>query len=770
MRELCRKHIPSLSAFKFPTGASFALFSDDVERTEQLRHLTTTATCIESLRDCHVTCIPKGALNSIAASVRIGEKELKNLSAVGAALAVTDALKKEFYSGAMKRKSWVSEGSAPIYCASRSMPLFLEGTRNWTKKHSVLIEAICRQLRQDAERFGIGEQKEGGAIGWYPENAYHSYWALRVFTQIRRSPFEPMLDLDLKRFIAGLRLWARMKLAEEVGLHWAQSAALDSDQLTWALAAFIQFGDDISSNLRDQDLIRKAFEALGSTQEKIGTWRHYRPLFVYSNVGNAYCYVYESLTYLLKALLAKVEQQEFLEDVIRGFVDRLRRLREYTEMTQVQNGLDHDRISWSSGHRPADSKPEGWATASVFSYLQAYRRVLGILTRRDALRALPGSALSRDPKALATLRARGDTWSLPKRTVAEDLITFFVNPVRMRSAQDPSEPDDQPIEEWQARSAILFGPPGASKTTLARLMAASLDWKYVELHSNHFVAEGIQAVQSTADRIFRRLMELDHAVVLFDEPDELVRERDDSPDAFGRFLTTSMLPKLAELWKHRRIIYFIATNHIRYFDAAIVRSERFDLLALTPPPSFARKRAELRKRLGDLSHRSVSITVTKAQIEKQLYALEHASVSREDTKDSPLPKELQLAKFILLRWDQLEELATHVQSHAPKKGPIVVDKLVLSSALERIVDYRLGLLSTYRDYISDSKQARRDFQRKGVFEIKHFPDEAPLPPDTVRSGSSLWYKCEAATCPEQIGPYVVVRTTKPGVLELQKAT
>ncbi len=703
-------------------------------------------------------------------------KDLEGLKAEEAAKRTVDALVKAFYAGAMKRKQaeWLSEHSAPIYCVSRSMPLFMDGTVKWTAKHTRLVGAICRQIRDDPKRFGIGERREVKSQGldaghWYPENAYHTYWALRVLEKVRESPHEWMRDSELTRIISGLRLWARMKLAEEVGLHWAQSATLDSDQLTWALTTFIEFGDDASSNLRDQDLIRKAFEALGSTQEQIGSWRHYRPLFVYSNVGNAYCYVYENFTYLLKALLSKLEQQEFLEDVIRAFAERLRRLREYAEMTQVRAGSGRDVVSWSSGHRPGDSTPEGWATASVFSYLQAYRRVLGILARRDALRSLPGRALPRNPRAFEELIERGDTWSTPT-TVAEDLITLFVNPVRMGSDQDFSEPDDQPIKTWQARSAILFGPPGTSKTTLARHVADSLGWKYIELHSSLFVAEGIQAVQSTADRIFGQLMELDHAVVLFDEPDELVRERDNSPDAFGRFLTTSMLPKLAELWTQRRVIYFIATNHITYFDAAIVRSERFDLLALTPPPSFDRKRKQLLKRLRALTRQRVSVAVTKSRIENQLLAIEPA----DDNGDAKaiLGKEHQLAKFILLRWDQLDELAVQIQQVAPKRGTIIVNQGVLSDGLERIVDHRLGLLATYRAYNSDSKQARRDFQRKPVFEVIGLPDDAALPPGVFRTNNRVWLKrvwlkCESGICPQRVGSYLVVRASKPGVVKLQ---
>ena len=519
VRELCRKHVPSLSAFKYRRGPSFKLtWQEPEKKTDQVHHLTSTATCIESLQDCHPTFLQAGSLKKIADAIGTNEKE------------VIDRLTRAFYSAAYKRKAkeWRSEESAPVYCAGRALPLFLKGTKRWTAKHAELVASIYRQLRDtDETRFGIGEEVIKAKKGrrWYPENAYHTYWALKVLTTLQDKRFparaRKALGRDPARLSKGMRLWARAKLAEEVGLHWAESAVLDSDQLTWALTTFIEFEGDLSSDLRAQDLVRKAFDGLVITQQPIGAWRHYRPLFVYSNVGNAYCYVYESFTYLLKAVLGKLEKEEFLQDVMRGFVDRLQKLREYAEMTQVRHQDEADAVGWSSGHRPAESEPEGWATASVFSFLQAYRRLLGVLTRRDALKALHGPALERIENPVKELAERGDTWSPhgKRSMVADDLITLFINPVQMGHNAEQSDPDNQPFEEWQARSAILFGPPGTSKTTLARCVAAALRWDYVELYSSHFVAEGIGAIQRTADRIFAYLMELDHAVVLFDEPD-----------------------------------------------------------------------------------------------------------------------------------------------------------------------------------------------------------------------------------------------------------
>jgi len=134
-----------------------------------------------------------------------------------------------------------------------------------------------------------------------------------------------------------------------------------------------------------------------------------------------------------------------------------------------------------------------------------------------------------------------------------------------------------------------------------RALAGVIGWDYFELHASHFVADGLPNVQRKADEIFTRLMEIDRAIVLFDEIDELVREREKNregeSDTFGRFLTTSMLPKLAELWDNRKIMCFVAYNHIGLFDRAIARSQRFDAVIFVSPPAFEIKINKLRQLL-----------------------------------------------------------------------------------------------------------------------------------------------------------------------------
>jgi SpoVK/Ycf46/Vps4 family AAA+-type ATPase len=145
------------------------------------------------------------------------------------------------------------------------------------------------------------------------------------------------------------------------------------------------------------------------------------------------------------------------------------------------------------------------------------------------------------------------------------------------------------------RSALLFGPPGTSKTSLAEAVAQRLGWTFIELSPSDFLKGGLEGIYDRVNEVFDDLMDLFGAVILFDEMDALVQSRESGEaapkelDVTQKFLTTSMLPKLLQLRKRARTIFFMATNHQKDFDPAIKRAGRFDLKIRMGPPSYKEK-------------------------------------------------------------------------------------------------------------------------------------------------------------------------------------
>jgi hypothetical protein len=745
LQSFCLLHVPSLMSVQ--SGISFTKLMVSEERNlddGELHHPTNSATCLTSLFDCP----PR---------YRTGEFER---------LAVVIS---SFSQAALRRERWTSEGSAGVYCRCRTLPAVIAFSAGFDNRIEPHLVEILDQLDKKPGRFGIGEA--GADLPedqWYPPNAFHTYWTLEILDLMKTMPeyraeYERLSDpnaLDLSRKCDGMVLWARQQLGTQLGLHSASplSSVLDSDQLAWSLAIFLAFDETLTMNVESRDFLKQAFKCLFSTQTD-GTWRHYKPLFHYKKAGNAYCYVFETFAVLLQRALEEKAEAEMVLDLLKPYCNNLMDLWRYADSTKipVPRLPGGKELGWCSGHRTNVTEPESWVTASVFSYAQALRRLLGIWCREEALtnRKAPRNRQHRDDAA-KDMAARGDTWRVNKEPVSERLWTMFVNPARMHECLDKLEPDSQPIQKNHARSAILFGPPGTSKTTLVRSLADLIEWDYVEIHASHFVAEGLPEVQKTADRIFKQLSELDHAVVLFDEIDELVRERDVEKDAFGRFLTTSMLPKLAELWEARNILYFVATNHINYFDSAIIRSHRFDALILVSPSSFEVKINELVRLLSELYQLKAQFAVSKEQIQKELNEVISSSVPKPESlgvpqageapqegaldyyREQKLDPKLALAKFALLRWDELHELAFRLAHILPAASsePKIISADIFRDALNAVADTEWRKNKSYLDYFRDTQSERRDYQMLNFWQVKNTL-EASLP-DVVVANGSKW--------------------------------
>jgi SpoVK/Ycf46/Vps4 family AAA+-type ATPase len=220
-------------------------------------------------------------------------------------------------------------------------------------------------------------------------------------------------------------------------------------------------------------------------------------------------------------------------------------------------------------------------------------------------------------------------------------------------------------------------------------------------------------------------MELDHTVVLFDEIDELVRERKDSADAFGRFLTTSMLPKLAFLWKIRKVIYFVNTNYLEYFDTAITRDERFDALIFVPPPSFKKKMARICEIINATIEPGTDLSV--AITEEEIWgALQSVGVG---SSEGQLESSEVLAKFVLIRWSQLHELANLIAESLRVENSRRIDKTVLEVALGKFSDPDLRKTKSYEQFKEDKNRERRDHNRSHVYLLS---DDSHSEPDLGR--------------------------------------
>merc|ERR1712125_235937 len=95
---------------------------------------------------------------------------------------------------------------------------------------------------------------------------------------------------------------------------------------------------------------------------------------------------------------------------------------------------------------------------------------------------------------------------------------------------------------------------------------------------------------------------LNQCVILFDEIEEFCLDRETPGLGMeSRMLTTAMLTAINDLRKKKLSIFFLATNRLRAFDAAVIRPGRFDLQLFVGTPNLESRVILLQQALSSSS-------------------------------------------------------------------------------------------------------------------------------------------------------------------------
>lgn len=438
------------------------------------------------------------------------------------------------------------------------------------------------RISEELRRLGTFLREGGGgiAIKSHPPTAYLTQLAARVLLKWRRLP---------DKAASQVQQWAARNLDRELAILHASPAQADLYEIAYSVLLLQRLGPKGDRAQRDvvieRDIISYAVDAFFEHQLEDGSWPRSRPLFHYPKVGNAYCYEYE--------LLVQVLGERTLWPLLLPHMDGLSRAVDNLERRKYP--ITDDVFAWSSGHHRHLRSPESWSTASVLHYCYELDRLSADAVRRVVFYKLgqpyvPPARTGPTPPILpasfldSSFVTLGRRWSL-RRVIERRFLKPLVEERNGISA-GRSFSTETPV------SAILYGPPGTSKTQLAGFIAESLKWPLLKVDPSYLVRHGLENVQAETTQLFDLLFETEEVVVLFDEIDELVRERGAAFEASSRFLTTAMLPKLAGLSDRRRIVYLVATNHLELFDAAISRPGRFDMIVPINPPTLEAKLAK----------------------------------------------------------------------------------------------------------------------------------------------------------------------------------
>jgi hypothetical protein len=332
---------------------------------------------------------------------------------------------------------------------------------------------------------------------------------------------------------------------------------------------------------------------------------------------------YEIAWGLTEAVLSIVEfRRDPLAD---GITDSafacLMKATKYISVSAVQ--LDSGEKSvrgWCSEH--AFGKPiiESWTSATVLQAILSFHQLAQAIFRQRTLTKFA----SADPKDADWPKwQRWSTYKAESEPEEDIHILEYLDRVIIRSIL--SSPGQLPRATAKNVSILFFGPPGTAKTTLVKALADGLKWPVVFLSPGNFIERGLEYIEAQARSVFEVLQQLSQAVVLFDECDELFRDRKPLPGTdqvrnITAFVTASMLPKLQDLHDRGRVVFAICTNHLESMDPAIKRGGRIDhLIGIGPPDKSARRRIIEQVLLADLEYPHMSDAIDELASETERF-------------------------------------------------------------------------------------------------------------------------------------------------------
>ena len=370
--------------------------------------------------------------------------------------------------------------------------------------------------------------------------------------------------------------WFEHELHRQLSHYHFNDFRFDAPELIYSLAGALQ-----TNRLRQEDpLIHEVLGVIHAAQQQRSVyWRPYRP-FVVKPQG-------------LVLMPLSVEVADALLDTweLTGHFDRLKEsLTDYYEwlMTQrIEKRIRGDSsvtnvIGWRSENAfgpPEVEKIHTWTTSRVALFLLNYSKMLDHTLQSSLLQ---NSGLSF--KEVEDLAAWNDIQPMDlgrKKQVLQLIEEHFITP--HKSTLD----SENRLNPEGSFSMFLYGPPGTSKTSIAEGLAEKLGLKLITITVSDFIMLGVQAVEQRAKIIFEVLNGLKNVVVLFDEIDRLITDRDSDrylqQGDILQLMTPSMLTKLNDLRRKKKLLFVISTNYFERIDKAIKRPGRIDQHFLIPP-------------------------------------------------------------------------------------------------------------------------------------------------------------------------------------------
>nr|XP_040029583.1 ATPase family protein 2 homolog isoform X1 [Gasterosteus aculeatus aculeatus] len=142
------------------------------------------------------------------------------------------------------------------------------------------------------------------------------------------------------------------------------------------------------------------------------------------------------------------------------------------------------------------------------------------------------------------------------------------------------------------RGVLLYGPPGCSKTMIAKALANESGLNFLAVKGPELLSKYVGESERAVREVFRKARAVAPSIVFFDEIDALASERGSASGSggVGDRVLAQLLTEMDGIEQLRDVTVLAATNRPDMIDKALMRPGRLDRIVYVPLPDAATRR------------------------------------------------------------------------------------------------------------------------------------------------------------------------------------